>query len=156
MLRIINIDGVSSCLQQLITKALLAVTEVLAQSVARDVGRYAKERWFECKKPTFTSSVSPVQVRLGNHQDPTQASVRAEKNSCSVQSPGESSWMLTKLDASRLQPKHPSRSPPSIRARPRWQIYTIPSLILLLVYMLCATISPRWGFERIRVALQET
>lgn len=79
MLRIINIDRVSSCLQQPITKALLVVTEVLAQSVARDVGKYAKGRWFECKKPTFTSSVSPVQVRLGNTQDPTQASVRAEK-----------------------------------------------------------------------------
>lgn len=69
MLRIINTDCVSSCLQQLITKALLALTEVLAQSVARDVGKYAKERWFECKKPTSTSSVSPVQVRRENAED---------------------------------------------------------------------------------------
>lgn len=66
MLPIINIDCVSSCLQKLITKDLLAVTEVLAQSVVRDVGKYAKERWFECKKPTSTSNVSPVQVRCEN------------------------------------------------------------------------------------------
>lgn len=90
MLRIINIDCASSCLQQLITKALLAVTEVLAQSVARDVGKYAKERWFECKKPTSTSSVSPVQVRRENAvpSGPDTSECARGKSSCSVQSPG--------------------------------------------------------------------
>lgn len=71
----------SFCLQQLITKALPAVNEVLDQSVARDAGKYAKERWYEYKKPTFTSNVSPVPVRHGNgiHNDTIGASVRADK-----------------------------------------------------------------------------
>lgn len=55
----------SFCLLQLITKALRAVKEVLDQFVARDVGKYAKERWYEYKKPTSMSSVSPVPVRHG-------------------------------------------------------------------------------------------
>lgn len=42
------------------------VTRALDQSGASDVGKYAKERWCEYKKPTFTSSVSPAPVRHEN------------------------------------------------------------------------------------------
>ncbi|KAJ4945535.1 hypothetical protein JOQ06_023219 [Pogonophryne albipinna] len=46
--------------QKLITKALQVVNEVLDQSGASDVGKYAKERWCEYKTLTSTSSVSPA------------------------------------------------------------------------------------------------
>lgn len=54
------------CLQQLITRALRAANGALDRSGASDAGKYAKERWYESKTPTFTSSVSPAPVRHGN------------------------------------------------------------------------------------------
>lgn len=59
------LNCLSLCLLQLFTKALRAAKEVPDQFVARGVGKYAKERWCEYKKPTSMSSVSPVPVRHG-------------------------------------------------------------------------------------------
>lgn len=42
------------------------VNEALGQSGASDVGKCAKEKWYEYKRPTSTSSVSPALVGHGN------------------------------------------------------------------------------------------
>jgi len=54
------------CVLQLTIKAQHVVSRALDQFGARDVGKHAKEKWFESKTLTFMSSVSPAPVRNGN------------------------------------------------------------------------------------------
>lgn len=51
------------CLHQLIAKTQQAVSGALDQSGASDVGKFAKAKLYEYKRPTFMSSVSPAPVR---------------------------------------------------------------------------------------------
>lgn len=69
------------CLLQLITKAQQVVNEALDQYGASGVEKYAKERWYEYKRPTFTSSVSPVPVRRVKqiHKCSKTGNVRVDK-----------------------------------------------------------------------------